>query len=175
MSAVQSPFPNDPISRIEWRKTEALRQNFWNPNCVMNRELELLEFSLLSCGWTQPILINRDGLIIDGYHRAYLAENSKQLRQKYDGQVPCAIFDLDEPSAMMLTIRINRAKGTHVAARMHDIVRALIDEHSIDPQRIEQEIGAHKGEVDLLYQADVFKRKNTQSHEYSQAWAPRSE
>ena len=167
-------FPDDPISRIEWREAENLTANGYNPNVVMNQELQLLEFSILSSGWVQPILVNRDGIVIDGFHRAHLAKTSRQLREKYGGKVPCVVMDIDEPSAMLLTVRINRAKGSHVAFKMHELVTLLIDKHAVDPQRIAQEMGATQGEVDLLYQANVFKVKNTQAHEYSRAWEPKS-
>ena len=46
-----------------------LQANGYNPNVVLKTELELLEFSVLKTGWIQPILVSRDYVIIDGFHR----------------------------------------------------------------------------------------------------------
>jgi ParB-like chromosome segregation protein Spo0J len=163
---------NDPISRIEWRDTNTLNHNDWNPNCVFTPELKLLEFSILKQGWIQPILINNDGLIIDGFHRASLARDSVKLKEKYAGKVPCVVMDLTRPEAMLLTIRINRAKGSHVAFRMADIIKELIDVHLIDAQQVAKEIGATQDEISLLYQDGVFASKDIKNYKYSKAWYP---
>jgi ParB-like chromosome segregation protein Spo0J len=142
---------NDPISSIEWRDAATLQANSYNPNVVFTPELRLLERSILLTGYVQPILITPDGTIIDGFHRARLAQDSPAIKKRYAGQVPCAVIDVTRDKAMILTIRMNRAKGSHVAVRMSEIVRELIDVHSRDPQEVAIEIGATKDEVDLLY------------------------
>jgi len=163
---------DDPITKIEWRDASTLEANGWNPNVVFGPELKLLERSILTCGWIQPIIVNPEGIVIDGFHRWKLSSDSPALRKRYGGKVPCVVMNLDRPAAMMLTIRINRAKGTHVAVQMGVIVRELIDKHGIDPQQIMAEIGATKDEVDLLYQDGVFKMKNIKDYAYSKAWYP---
>jgi ParB-like chromosome segregation protein Spo0J len=163
---------NDPIGNIEWRDAATLNGNDYNPNTVFNPELRLLERSILLTGWVQPVLCTKDGTIIDGFHRVMLSRESESLRKRYAGKVPCAVIDLPRDQAMMLTIRMNRAKGTHVAVRMSEIVRELIDVHACDPQEVAIEIGATKDEIDLLYQDGVFKMKNIEAYRYSKAWYP---
>jgi ParB-like chromosome segregation protein Spo0J len=163
---------NDPISNIEWRDASTLDANDYNPNAVFTPELRLLERSLLLTGWVQPILITREGTIIDGFHRTRLAMESAALRARYGGKVPCAVLDVTRDKAMILTIRMNRAKGSHVAVRMSEIVRELIDVHHCDPQEVAIEIGATKEEIDLLYQDGVFKMKNMDAYRYGKAWYP---
>jgi ParB-like chromosome segregation protein Spo0J len=90
----------------------------------------------------------------------------------YKKKVPCAVLDLEKPQAMTLTIRMNRAKGSHIAVRMSEIVHQLIDEFKIDIQELAQEIGATKDEIDLLYQDGVFKMKNISKYKYKNAWYP---
>lgn len=135
-------------------------------------ELRLLERSLLLTGWVQPILITPDGTIIDGFHRSRLAMDSKPLLERYAGKVPCATLDIPRDKAMIITIRMNRAKGTHAAVKMSDIVRELIDVHHCDPQEVAIEIGATKDEIDLLYQEGVFTMKKVADAPYSRAWYP---
>lgn len=146
--------------------------NDYNPNVVFTPELRLLERSILLTGWVQPVLITPAGTIIDGFHRVMLSRQSAVLKARYSGQVPCAVVDLPRHKAMLLTVRMNRAKGTHVAVRMSEIVRELIDVHHCDPQEVAIEIGATKDEIELLHQDGVFKMKNIEKHVYSKAWYP---
>jgi hypothetical protein len=150
----------DPINNIQWILASDLNGNDYNPNVVFTPELKLLERSLLKTGWVQPILISKDKIIIDGFHRWRLSQDSKAIKEVYNGKIPCAILDIDRPSAMILTIRMNRAKGSHVAVQMSEIIHELIDVHKLDHKEIAQEIGATKDEIDLLYQDGVFKMKN---------------
>ena len=163
-------FSKDPISNIQWINVNELNANDYNPNVVLNRELKLLELSIVTNGWIQPVLINKDHTIIDGYHRTHLAKNSKKLKQLYNNKVPCVVMNLSESERMLLTIRINRAKGNHIAIKMHDIVRKLIDKHQVPKEYIMKSIGAGKDEVDLLYKKGVFDALNIKEHKYSTAW-----
>lgn len=163
---------SDPVDRIVWRQAENLRTNGWNPNVVHRPELRLLETSILQNGWVQPILVSRDDLVIDGFHRLQLALTSKELRKRYKGQVPCAVMDIPEAEAMLLTVRINRAKGTHVAVRLSELVRSVINDGGIAPDEVARQLGATRAEIDLLYEADLFKARGIPGRDYSKAWVP---
>lgn len=165
-------FTKEPVANIEWRDANSLHANSWNPNVVFTPELKLLERSILKCGWIQPIIINPDGLVIDGFHRWRLSQDSAALKERYAGKVPCVVMNLSKPEAMLLTIRINRAKGTHIAVQMSEIVHELIDVHKYSREQIAENIGAGLDEIDLLYQDGVFKMKNIKDYKYSKAWYP---
>jgi ParB-like chromosome segregation protein Spo0J len=172
---MNTTFGKDPISKVTWINVDNLKSNNYNPNVVLNQELKLLEFSILKNGWIQPILVGKDNTIIDGYHRHFLSKQSKKLREKYNGLVPCVIMDLDTPERMLLTIRINRAKGNHVAVLMHEIVTELINDYDYTIEQIREGIGCTKQEVDLLYKKGVFDALNIKEHKYSKAWkSPKS-
>ena len=64
-------YKEEPITNVEWIEVDQLNANDYNPNVVLNKELKLLELSLMTNGWIQPILINKDKTIIDGFHRSY--------------------------------------------------------------------------------------------------------
>jgi ParB-like chromosome segregation protein Spo0J len=162
----------DPINRIEWRNASTLNANDYNPNVVLTPEMRLLERSILKTGWVQPVLITKAGVIIDGFHRVTLSRISEPLRKTYKGMVPCAVMDIDRPTAMILTIRMNRAKGSHMALRMSEIVTELVAKHNLDPQQVAAEIGAEANEIELLLQQDVFKAKKIADWKYSKAWVP---
>jgi ParB-like chromosome segregation protein Spo0J len=167
-----TPAGADPLDHIQWVDAAVLNANAWNPNRVHKAELRLLARSMLKTGWIQPVLANPDGLIIDGFHRWRLSQDNKTVKERWGGRVPVAVLDVDRPSAMVMTIRINRAKGTHVAVSMSEIVRELIAEHQYDPQQIAEEIGATLDEVRLLAQDGVFAIKGIADWAYSQAWYP---
>lgn len=164
--------PLEPVENIQWIDCDKLVANHYNPNRVMNAEMNLIEKSILKTGWIQPILVNRNNVIIDGFHRWTLSRLSSQLRDKYHGKVPCCVLDVSDAEAMVITVRINRAKGTHLAFRMSEYVRELVEKHKIPMDSLAQDIGATFEEVQLLMKSDVFEHKNVENWAYSEAWFP---
>jgi predicted alpha-1,6-mannanase (GH76 family) len=158
---------------VEWRRADSLNANAWNPNYVLTPELKLLERSLLVTGWVQPILITPAGTIIDGFHRVMLSKDSAALREKFGGMVACCVLQISEADAKMLTVRMNRAKGTHSAIRMADLVKSLILDDGCDPAEVAIELGATKDEIALLLQESVFTQRDIKNYKYSKAWIPR--
>jgi len=163
---------DDPIDNIEWRLAAELNPNGWNPNHVFSPELKLLEWSIIQQGWIQPILINPNNLIIDGFHRWKMSTESKTLMQRYGGFVPVAVINVDDAHAKCMTVRINRAKGNHIAIKMNSLVQQLVDDHGLTPKEIANELGMTLDEVELLMQDNVFEAKKIKDWEYSKAWYP---
>jgi hypothetical protein len=143
-------YSQEPIMNIEWRNADSLQANDYNPNRVFSPELKLLKLSIIKNGWLQALLITPDGTIIDGYHRSWLSINDKEIIEKYDGKVPCIVFDITEPERMLLTVRINRAKGAHIALKMHELVTTLHNVHGYPVEEIARQIGGSNDEVRLL-------------------------
>lgn len=162
----------EPVENIQWIPVDELRANHYNPNRVMNAEMNLIEKSILKTGWIQPILINKNRVIIDGFHRWTLSRLSTQLRDRYHGTVPCAVLDVSDAEAMIITVRINRAKGTHLAFRMADYVKEIVEKHRVPIDQLARDIGATLDEVQLLMQNDVFAAKEVENWTYSEAWVP---
>jgi ParB-like chromosome segregation protein Spo0J len=163
---------NDPINNIVWLDSHELTANDYNPNIVFSPELKALERNILAIGWVQPVIASTSKIIIDGFHRTMLSKESAKLKKIYDGKVPCVLFDVERDKAMILTVRMNRAKGSHVALRMSKMVRELIDDHAWESQALAKELGASKKEIDLLYQDGIFKMRNIKNYKYSNAWYP---
>jgi ParB-like chromosome segregation protein Spo0J len=162
----------DPIDKIEWVHAGTLTANNYNPNYVVGPELRLLEHSLLSTGWIQPILITEDNEIIDGFHRWKLSTDSKKIHARWGGLVPVARLPISRAEAMGMTVRINRAKGQHIAIRMADMVKEMIDDHGLTPKEVAHEIGGNVAEVELLYDNSLFKSMDLKNYKYSQEWVP---
>ena len=57
-----SPFKNDPVDCVLWKKVDEIIPNTYNPNKVAPPEYKLLKHSILHDGYTQPIVtIKIDG------------------------------------------------------------------------------------------------------------------
>lgn len=166
-------MPN-PIDTIVWVPASTLKANDYNPNVVFNAELRLLELSIVKHGWLHPLIVHEESMeIIDGFHRWSLAQQSKALIARDSGNVPCIMLKLTVPERMLLTVRINRAKGSHIALKMSQLVKSLVADHGMAIETVAKEIGGSKAEVELLLQDNVFTQKNTQDHKYSRAWKPK--
>jgi len=161
-----------PLDNIQWIDANLLVPNDYNPNVVFTPELILLENSILDNDWIFPLVINSNHIIIDGAHRHHLALTSPKIQDKYGSEVPCVVLDISNPDAIMMTVRMNRAKGSHIALRMSHVVHRLDDE-GCATEEIMRGLGATREEVELLRTGDdVFKHKNLDQYEYSKAWIP---
>lgn len=167
-----SIFDEQPISKVVWKLAADLNPNDYNPNRVLNAEFGILALNIQRFGWIQPILINKNNIIIDGFHRWRLAQDSKELYKLYSGRVPCVVMDIDDREAMLLTIRINRAKGVHEAEAMSKIAKKLVNEFGMTPKNLQDELGMGSREVELLLADTVFVIKEIDKWQYSKAWYP---
>ena len=165
-------FEEQPISNIEWKLAKDLNPNDYNPNRVLTDEFKLLALNIIRFVWIQPILINKNNIIIDGFHRWKLCTDSEVLYKKYSGRVPCVVMDISDREAMLLTIRMNRAKGVHEASSMAKIAKKLIQDYGMTPATLRKELGMSAREVELLLSDTVFEIKDIDNWQYSKAWYP---
>lgn len=174
-----SKIENHPISRVQWMDVNDLRANSYNPNVVLTPEMKLLSFSLRTQGWIQPILVahdpndsGREYEVIDGFHRFTLCRTDPAVNAMTGGKIPVVVMELSKAERMMLTIRINRAKGNHMAIRMHEIVHDLFHAQGVSMEAICEGIGADKHEVQTLLAENVFQKKDVANVPYSKSWIP---
>lgn len=141
-----------PLHSLQWVPREKLTANDYNPNKVSDENLKLLTQSILTNGWTLPIVVKPDYTIIDGFHRWTVA-GREPLLSKLGGMVPVVIVDHhgDTAADVYGTITHNRARGTHVLGPMKSIVQGLIDEG-----KTVEEIGKHLG----MTPEEVFRLSN---------------
>ncbi|MBQ6052996.1 MAG: ParB-like nuclease domain-containing protein [Clostridia bacterium] len=115
-----------PLSSLQWVDRDKLRPNDYNPNKVSKENLKLLTQSILTNGWTLPIVVRPDYTIIDGFHRWTVA-GEEPLRSALGGKVPVVIVDhKDQSEDIYGTVTHNRARGTHLLEPMKAIVKRLI-------------------------------------------------
>ena len=135
-----------PLASLQWVERDKLTANDYNPNKVSEDNLELLMQSILTNGWTLPIVVRKDYTIIDGFHRWTVA-GREPLKSKLGGKVPVVIVDHeDESDDVYGTITHNRARGTHLLEPMKAIVKKLMDEGK-SVQEIGKQLGMRPEEI----------------------------
>ena len=103
--------------------------------------------SILTNGWTLPIVVRPDYTIIDGFHR-WTVSGREPLKTKLGGKGPVVIVDhgTDESADVYGTITHNRARGTHLLEPMKAIVKKLMAEGKT-VQEIGKQLGMKPEEV----------------------------
>ena len=136
-----------PLKSLQWVDREQLHANGYNPNIVSDENMKLLIQSILTNGWTLPIVVRPDYTIIDGFHR-WTVSGREPLLTKLCGKVPVVIVDHhgDDSADVYGTITHNRARGTHVLGPMKNIVQGLLDQGKTVPE-ISKQLGMTPEEV----------------------------
>lgn len=159
-----------PINRVKWVHRDALTPNGYNPNRVAPPELALLKISIAEDGWTQPIVVNPDGTIVDGFHR-WTVSGDPDIMAMTGGMVPVVQTSPEnEAQQQMATIRHNRARGTHGVLDMARIVQGMI-EGGMSQQEIMSRLQMEAEEViRLASRVGIPKSAIIQNDEFSKAW-----
>lgn len=135
-----------PLSTLEWVDRERLHANDWNPNKVSKENLKLLTQSILTNGWTLPIVVRPDYTIIDGFHR-WTVSGEEPLLSMLEGKVPVVkVAHEDESEDIYGTVTHNRARGRHLLEPMKAIVKRLMAEDKT-VQEIGKQLGMRPEEV----------------------------
>lgn len=148
---------------VEYLPIDAVKANDYNPNRQSEHDFELLLRSIEEDGFTQPIVVGRGDVIVDGEHRWRAA---RALGYK---EVPVVRVDMDAAQARIATIRHNRARGSHDIELEAEVLRDL------------QKLGALDWAADALMisddelnrlLSDVSAPEALAGAEFSQAWVP---
>lgn len=168
------PFSTEPVDFVRWVANPLVHANDYNPNSVAPPEMKLLEHSIMSDGYTQPIVSwPKDGEfeVVDGFHRHRVGKESDVVRNRVHGYLPIVKINTgrqDKNDRMAATIRHNRARGEHRVDSMADIVIELKRRFWSD-EKIAKELGMEADEVLRLTQvtglAALFADR-----EFSEAW-----
>lgn len=170
-----SPLKREPVDCVLWVRGEQLHANDYNPNSVAPPEMRLLQLSIMSDGYTQPIVAWPDGQqqyeVVDGFHRNRVGKEVGAVRKRVMGRLPIAVINTERTSKedrIAATIRHNRARGKHSVDAMADIVLDLA-RRNWDDAKIAKELGMEPDEVLRLKQitglAELFADRD-----FSQAW-----
>lgn len=137
---------SSPLSTLQWVDRDRVKPNDYNPNKVSKQNLELLKQSILTNGWTLPIVVRPDFTIIDGFHRWTVAWE-EPLKSMLEGKVPVVIVEhKDKAGNIYGTVTHNRARGTHLLEPMKAIVRELMGEGK-SVEEIGKQLGMRPEEI----------------------------
>jgi ParB-like chromosome segregation protein Spo0J len=172
-----SPMRREPVDCVLWVRQEQVHANQYNPNTVAPPEMELLKLSIMSDGYTQPIVAwpddeQPDGYeIVDGFHRNRVGREVGGVAKRVHGRLPISVINAERTAKedrIAATIRHNRARGVHQVDAMSEIVMDLARRNWSD-ERIGRELGMEPDEVLRLKQitglAELFA-----DEEFSEAW-----
>ena len=171
-----SPFKDEPVDCVLWVKNENVGANDYNPNSVAPPEMELLEHSIMTDGYTQPIVSwtkedDENYEVVDGFHRSRVGKESDVVRERVHGYVPLTTIKEEQEGRndrIASTIRHNRARGKHKVESMSEIVIELKRRNWSD-KKVAKELGMDQDEVLRLTQiqglAEMFK-----NDDFTQAW-----
>jgi ParB/RepB/Spo0J family partition protein len=110
-------------------ETGQLRPNKWNPNRMSEEMYHKLKAYIEREGLVEPIVArpHRDAYqILGGYHRWKIA---KELGYE---TVPCAVVDLDDRRAKILSVNLNEMKGQSVSSLLSELVHDLSQELTLE-------------------------------------------
>lgn len=165
-----------PVANVQIVDRNMLKPNDYNPNKVTEENLKLLTQSILTNGWTLPIVCRPDYTIIDGFHR-WTVSGREPLLSKLGGKVPVVIVDhKDHDEDIYGTITHNRARGTHLLEPMKKIVKELLDSGKTVPE-ISKQLGMRPEEIFRLsdFSREDFLRMLTKGHnQFSEAFVLRN-
>jgi ParB-like chromosome segregation protein Spo0J len=168
-----SPVNAQPVDLVRWVPIDKVQPNDYNPNSVARTEMKLLHTSISHDGYTQPIVTIYDEklgkyIIVDGFHRYFVALNNKDIYDSNLGMVPVTVIKKDINDRMASTVRHNRARGKHSISGMSSMVFNMLD-NGWEDAAICNELGMEPEELLKLKHITGFSKlfKNT---EYSRSW-----
>jgi ParB-like chromosome segregation protein Spo0J len=170
-----SPLRHEPVDCVQWVRADTVQANDYNPNTVAPPEMELLQRSIESDGYTQPIVTwaTEGGTleVVDGFHRHRVGCEVPEVRERILHFLPVVVVNearTDRGDRIAATIRHNRARGKHRIDSMSAIVVELKRRNWSD-EKIGRELGMDPDEVLRLAQisgiAEMFADR-----EFSEAW-----
>jgi len=160
-----------PLSTLQWVDRSLLKPNDYNPNKVSRENLKLLTQSILTNGWTLPLVVRPDYTIIDGFHR-WTVSGEEPLLSILGGKVPVVIVKHEDASDDVYgTVTHNRARGTHLLEPMKAIIKRLLADGKT-VQEISKQLGMKPEEVFRLSdfsREDFLTMMTGGKQEYSKA------
>lgn len=98
---------------------DSIHPNEYNPNEMRDSVYKFLKKSIKKRGFLDPVIVNKNGVIIDGEHRW------KALKELGEPEVEVKILDISDEECKAETINFNLTKGTFDAERLGSILLEL--------------------------------------------------
>ena len=129
---------------------DSIRPNKWNPNIMRGSVYDFLKKSIKRRGFVQPIVVTKDGTIIDGEHRW------RALKELGEPEVEVKVLNIAEADAKAETINFNLTKGVLDVDKLGRLLleldsewgKELLKENIVMEQKqINAAIGAHQKQM----------------------------
>lgn len=160
------------MNNVTWVPIKSLRPAPYRSTHLLKPDFRLLQLNLSECGWLSPLLVRvADSTIIDGFHRWVIAQDPKMVKQ-LGPEVPILYQDVDEIDAMILHVRMNRAKGNIMAKPFSRIIQRVAVSGKYDDAQLMDVLCMSADEVDLMLDGSLLKKRKVSEHSYSKAWVP---
>ncbi len=148
-------------------KIKDLKPADWRSVCyVVAPDYKQLVQSISKYGILSPVVILKDGTIVDGYHRWIIAN---ELKIK---DIPVVVVEADKVEAMMLHIDLNRYRGVVVAKFLSRLIRRIYQSGKYSETELRKKLGMTQSEFEILLEGSLVKMRKIKQHTYSPAWVP---
>ena len=107
---------------IQKIKINLLNPAPYNPRLISDTEMAKLKKSILEFGFLEPVVVNKDMVIIGGHQRVKAAQ---QLGWE---EVDCYMVDLSPERAKLLNLALNRIQGEWDYNKLYDVLLSLPDD-----------------------------------------------
>lgn len=152
-------------------KIENLRPAEWRATYAFKPELRLLADSLNDYGFTAPLVVRVDGTIVDGFSRWLVVQTDSRLKKRFS-EVPVVWVECDEAEAMIMHVRLNRARGQVIAKSLSRLLKRVARTGKWSEPDIQAAVRMSNDEFDTLMDGSLLKSRSLKEHEYSRAWVP---
>lgn len=153
--------------------SSSIKPPSWKATYILRPDVVLLRTSLIESGWLQPIVVRlEDQTIIDGTTRWHIASTEERFVKRHGSSVPVLYHDVDEIDAMILHIRLNRARGATHPVLLSRAVKRILNSNKYGDDELATILSMSDDEIELLATGDLLKRKDLEKYEYSRAWVP---
>ena len=105
---------------------DSIHPNPYNPNSMRDTVYQFLKKSIKKRGFLDPVIVNKNGVIIDGEHRY------KALKELGATEVEVKVLDISDSECKAETINFNLTKGTFDAEKLGKILLELDQEWGKD-------------------------------------------
>jgi uncharacterized protein len=147
---------------VELIHINEISKNSWNPNFVTDSMMSAITDDISRNGFIGPIVLqrhnkklNKDYVIINGEHR-YRAF----VELKISDRIPCTVLDVDDKTAEILTLRLNREHGElmpdKVSMLLNDLLVGVESQNEQENIEILRRMTAmNDAELSMLRQLDL--------------------
>lgn len=147
--------------------TNDIRHPKWrSATYVVSPDLNRLTDSIKQFGILSPIVVQKNGTIIDGGYRFEIAKSLNLL------EVPITVVDVDDVDALFLHIDLNRYRGIVVAKFLSWLIQRIIVSDKYSRNDVRKKLAMTGDEFELLSDGSLIKMRKIKQHTYSPAWVP---